>query len=432
MVARRCDLHARRGRAFGAIAQWRSAKQEFESAIQYLDANATELRCDLLLWLAEATIYLSGEIVSVSNMASDALRLAEQFTQRSDLIANAIRIIGQCKFSSGDLEGSMVQHSRAIELAPGRPTMSYAFGTLGLYLLGRSEEAVHLGRKAADIARTAHDTLFTMFSLPHLATSLSAAGQYMQAREVFAEAREFGRRYGVIGPLARVISFEAGMHLSVFDFEGAEARQREARAMAAGANFALPLISSGIDLLLTLARIGNPGAAEGLLKDTTAAAAVHPLHRGIFRVRLSQARAELALAGQDQNLAIEEAATAAEQSRELGRPKYEALALITRARALGELHRTHEAAANARRAILFARRTGDPALLLSALDVLLTLDGDDALLAEARSLVGSITGALATADETMRSRFVTSQIVRRIQSHSSLAQPKERTGYASP
>ena len=106
--------------------------------------------------------------------------------------------------------------------------------------------------------------------------------------------------------------------------------------------------------------------------------------------------------------------------------------MITSARALGELHRTHEGAANARRAIAFARRTGDPALLLSALDVLLALDGDDALLAEARTLIGSITGALATADETMRSRFVTSETVRRIQAHSSLAQPKERSGRATP
>ena len=136
----------------------------------------------------------------------------------------------------------------------------------------------------------------------------------------------FGRNYGVIGPLARVISFEAGMHLSVFDFEGAEALQREARAMAAGAESPLPLISSGIDLLLTLARTGNPGAAEGLLKDTTEAAVAHPFHRGLWQVRLSQARAELALARQDRSLAIEEAATAAVESRALGRPKYGALA----------------------------------------------------------------------------------------------------------
>jgi serine/threonine protein kinase/tetratricopeptide (TPR) repeat protein len=414
---RRCAIHARRGRAFGAVAQWRLAKQEFESALRYLDANAIELRCEMLLGIADASIWLGGEITSVSNIASDALRLAEQLAQRSDLVVEAMRIIGQCKLASGDLKGSAVQHSRAIELAPGRPTMSYAFETLCLYLLGRSQEAVHLGRRAADIARAAHDTLFTMNTLPHLAISLSAAGEYVQAREVFAEARLFGREYGVVGPLARVISFEAGMHLSVFDFEGAEALQREALEMAAGAEFPMARISSRIDLLLTLARTGRPGAAEGLLKETTADAVAHPFHQGLWRARISQARAELSFARQDRSRAIEEAATAAAQSRALGRPKYEALAFITSARALGELQRTHEAAAEARRAIASARRTADPALLLSTLDVLLGLDGDDTLLAEARALITSITAALARVDEAMRSHFVTSETVRRIQTY---------------
>jgi hypothetical protein len=54
-------------------------------------------------------------------------------------------------------------------------------------------------------------------------------------------------------------------------------------------------------------------------------------------------------------------------------------------------------------------------LLLAALDVQLALDGDDTLLGEARTLISSITAGLAKADETMRSRFVASETVRRIQ-----------------
>jgi tetratricopeptide (TPR) repeat protein len=431
-AAARRGLHARRGRAFTAIGQWRFARLEFESALGYLDSIAIEERCELLLGMAYAAMWLGGEVASVIDTASEALLLAEQLPGRSDLVADAMSTISQCKIFSGDLEGSIVQSSRARELAPGVAIMPYAFGTLSLHLAGRSGEALALGRKAAEIARSAHNTLFTMFSLPHFATSLAAVGEYAQALQVFAEARAFGRKYGVIGPLARVIAFEAGMHLSLFDFAGAEALQREAREMAAGADFAPAFISSAIDLLFTFARTGQPGAAEALLKDTAHAAAAHPWHRGLWGVRMSQARAELSLARQDRSLAIEEAATAAVQSRALGRPKYEALALITSARALGELHRTHQAAANARRAIAFARRTGDPALLLSALDVLLALDGDDPLLAEALTLISNITAALKTADETLQSRFAASETVRRIQTHSSLARSKERSGHATP
>lgn len=423
-VAKRRELHARRGRAFTAIGQWRLAKPEFEAALRYLDPDAIEERCELLLGMAYAAFWLGGNVASIIDIASEAHRLAEQLPGRSDLAANAMSTISQCKIFSGDLEGSIALSARARELAPGVAIGPYAWGTLSLYLAGRSEEALNLGRKAAEIARSAHNTLFTMFALPHFATSLAAVGDYAQAVQVFAEARAFGRKYGVIGPLARVIAFEAGMHLSLFDFAGAEALQREAREMAAAADLVPAFISSGIDLLFTLARTSRPGAAEALLKDTARAAAEHPGHWGLWAVRVAQARAELSLARQDRSLAVEEAAMAARQSRALGRAKYEALAFITSARALGELDRTHEAAANARRAIALARRTADPALLLSALATLLALDGDDALLAEARALTGHITAALATSDETMQSRFVTSETVRRIQPLSSPATPK--------
>ena len=148
-----------------------------------------------------------------------------------------------------------------------------------------------------------------------------------------------------------------------------------------------------VDLLLTFGAHRKPRRRREAFEGYCSGRGRTPLASGHLASAAVAARAELALARQDRSLAIEEAATAAVESRALGRPKYGALALITSARALGELHRTHEGAANARRAIAFARRTGDPALLLSALDVLLAVDGDDASLAEARTLVNGITAA---------------------------------------
>jgi len=57
-------------------------------------------------------------------------------------------------------------------------------------------------------------------------------------------------------------------------------------------------------------------------------------------------------------------------------------------------------------------QTADPALLLQAIDTLLTLDGDDPLAAEARALSDRILAALP--DETMRRRFTKSETVQRI------------------
>ena len=87
--------------------------------------------------------------------------------------------------------------------------------------------------------------------------------------------------------------------------------------------------------------------------------------------------------------------------------------MITAARALQGLGRTHEAIADARRAIDVARATADPALLLQAMDMQLTLDGDDQLAAEARALNSRILAALP--NDTMRRRFRESEVSQRIQ-----------------
>jgi hypothetical protein len=90
---------------------------------------------------------------------------------------------------------------------------------------------------------------------------------------VFHEARTFGRKYGAIPMLARATAMAAGLHLTLFDFEGAEALQSEACELAHGLGFIPPIISAGIDSLLTFARLHDPGRAERLLEETAAAAA---------------------------------------------------------------------------------------------------------------------------------------------------------------
>ena len=84
-----------------------------------------------------------------------------------------------------------------------------------------------------------------MFTLPHLATSLSGAGEYVQACEVFAEARVFGRKYGVIGPLARVFPSKPACILSSSILKERRRFRGKRGQLAAGAECALPFISSG-------------------------------------------------------------------------------------------------------------------------------------------------------------------------------------------
>jgi hypothetical protein len=177
--------------------------------------------------------------------------------------------------------------------------------------------------------------------------------------------------------------------------------------------FVPPIVSSGIDALLTFARLHEPGRAERLLEETAAAAAsTAGWHQWLWQLRLTQARAELALARDALDEAIATATDSIEQSRARGRPKYEALGLITRARGLHALARTRDAISDAKTALNVADRTGDPALLLLALDALIGLDGTDELATRARAVTDCIYDGLP--NEVMRRCFNESETMRRI------------------
>jgi DNA-binding winged helix-turn-helix (wHTH) protein/tetratricopeptide (TPR) repeat protein len=408
---RRVDLHTRRASSFGALGQWTLEVRELKAALHHLDPQQIERRCELVLALARAW-FLLLDVRPVEQYATDALQLAERL-QRPDLAANATAWLARCRQANGDLGTAIDMDRRAMSMAPGVMTAAHTMGPLTLYLAGRSTEALTLAAAAADSARSSRDTTFIMYSLTHLGLNLAAVGRYAEATKVFHEARTFGRKYGAIPMLARATAMAAGLHLTLFDFEGAEALQSEACELARGVGFIPPIVSAGIDSLLTFARLHDPGRAERLLEET-AAAAVNTAgwHQWLWQLRLTQARAELALARDVVDEAIATATDSIEQSRARGRPKYAALGLITRARGLHALARTRDAIADAKTAVSVADRTGDPALLLLALDALIGLDGTDELANRARAVTDRIYDSLP--DEVMRRCFTKSEVVQRI------------------
>ena len=296
--AAHADLHhaarARlcRSRTVGACRSWRSSRRFI-----HLDPQDIERHCELVLGMASASFWLLLDIPLVHRLATEALALAEQLPDRADLAADATAWAARATLVSGDPTGAIDLDLRAIARARGRRTVAHAFAPLSFYLAGRAGEAVTLATEAADMARSSRDATFTMYALSHFGLILGNVGRYGDAAKVFDEVQQFGRRYGTLSLVARATSMTAGFHLSVFDFEGAEALQLEARDLALRVGFHPPFVSSGIDLLLTYARSHTPGRADGLLQDTAASAATNAgWHEGLWRVRLSQARAELALA----------------------------------------------------------------------------------------------------------------------------------------
>jgi tetratricopeptide (TPR) repeat protein len=166
------------------------------------------------------------------------------------------------------------------------------------------------------------------------------------------------------------------------------------------------VISAGLDLMVNFARRHEVGRAEALIDEIAEIAQkTTGWHGWLWKIRLSEARAEIALARGDFADALQWSRVAIEESRQRGRVKYEVVGLGTRAAALHGLGRTREAIRDLQTAVPLARRVGDPAQFLRAASGLLALDGDDALASEASAATARIARALP--DARMQSAVLT-------------------------
>jgi hypothetical protein len=133
-----------------------------------------------------------------------------------------------------------------------------------------------------------------------------------------------------------------------------------------------------------------------------AAKGAHGEHGWLWRLRLAQARAEIALARRGWEEGLRHAEEALTQSRRHGRVKYQVAGLKARAEALMCLNRHREALSDLRAAMRLTRPVGDPAMIVRAAVPLLALDGDDTLLAEARAAARRIAAELRDAETQAR------------------------------
>jgi len=400
----RFDLHFRRARSFSQAGKWESAKKDLELAIGFTGIHDKGELSEVYVRLAEASFW-NLDISGVRHYAGEGLRLADM-SGRVDLSADALAWKASAQAADGDVAGAIRSDQRAVARAGGVRSFALARAPLTLYWAGQMEEAAKQASQAVEFARHSGDAAFLLYALQHQGLSLTGLGEYDRAVCVFEEACMFGRRCGALPLLARAMSMSVAPFLSLGDLEGARTRALEARELAHRVDFEPPLVSAGIDLLIINARFHEPGRSEALLDETRAAVEqAGGWHAWKWRLRLAQAQAELALERHSWKEAIAAASRVVTQSRSYGRPKYEALGLATRARAVGRLGLL-TASRDALASIEVARRLGDPAVLLECLSVMLEVDGSDELLSEAQQLVRRIAGLISR--QTVRSRFLAS------------------------
>jgi class 3 adenylate cyclase/tetratricopeptide (TPR) repeat protein len=411
------DLLGKRGAALVAIGRWPEARQDLEKALTGLAPHSERLG-EVFRDLSSACLWMSDG--GGQEHAQAALAIAEQ-TGRESLAVEALALIGFAGHTGeGDLFKAWDHYRLSLERGRGRFASTQAYAPHTLYMLGRYEQGAALAEELVR-AFEGKDALAIMQALPHLGLNLAASGRYREAALAFERARQCGREYESWALLARSISMSSGYRFDLFDFAGAEHLAEEARDLAEKAGFQSAVLSAGIDLLFNYVHRGDLGRAETSLPEVQAAVdASANWHRWLFRLRLAQVQAELALGKGEFQSALEMAQERiATQDR--GRIKYEVLARIVKARALHGLGQSKQAALELRTALDQARNVKDPTLLLRVAGALLEIAGDDELLRESNHTVDQVRAALT--DDGLRQCFEaadTVKMVRRLRGTSNL------------
>jgi tetratricopeptide (TPR) repeat protein len=296
-----------------------------------------------------------------------------------------------------------------VELAPRAST----WHTLMLYWTGQPAEAAERGLIALHAARRRNDVGATIQAQMVAGLALASNGRYAEAIGLFAEAARFGREHGAESLVARGLAFSVGFHLDIFDYQGAEALAADARVFGRSSGYGPAVFNPGIDLLFAFARTQRPGEAEPIALEVEEAIAQTPgFHGWLWQMRLTAARAQLALARRDWASALRFADEAVAQAHAKRRVKYEALRLACRSRVLVARGRTKAAIAPLRRGVELVRPVGDPAMFLRAATALLDVDGNDALAEEARVAAERMLQELP--DPKLRATFAAAEPVRRL------------------
>ena len=394
-------LRLRRSRALRTISVWPEAERELAAALATLAPEQVEPRIQALLDRAEVAHWQYSE-PGLRRYATEALTLAER-VGRDDLAAQALCRLALADSSTGAVRTAVQQYERAFQRAGEAHIMTLVTGVeysgLNLYWLGEYSAAIERSRWAIELALQSHETTYAARALANLGLGLTGSGQYREAFAAFDEARQFARDHRIGQWAARSTAMCGGAHLEVFDFAGAEALAEEAFALGQSLNWPQATTSAGIDLLLNFARRQEVGRVEGLLPQIAATAArAEGEHGWLWRLRLAQARAEIALACGVWNEARHWAEEVITESRARGRIKYAVAGLQARGQALAAQGQTRSAIASLQRAVAQARPVGDPAMLLRSAAALLAVEGNDALLAEARAEAARIVAALPTAE----------------------------------
>ena len=151
--SRVAHLATRRGEAFAAVGQWAQAREAFEAALEAMDPQSREQRCNIVLALAIVAFW-QLDLAYMRRLADEGSDLARQ-TGRRDLEAKGIAWLARDRQAAGELAEAIALDRQALDCEKGVRTVALCHAPLTLYLAGRSTEAVDMGRHVVRAAREA-------------------------------------------------------------------------------------------------------------------------------------------------------------------------------------------------------------------------------------------------------------------------------------
>jgi tetratricopeptide (TPR) repeat protein len=369
-----------RGAAAMGLGDWAHAPAELRAALAVLPKPTDAHEVELHLKLSRASFFAYDVPALRQHVAAAAARVDD--LGRPDLRGEVSAAQGLCEQVEGNLKAAAAQYAVARAEARGAYVATEAQLLMTPFWLGHFGEAVERGRAFVERAQSERDVYAWMVALPQIGLALAAMGRYAEAQAVFDEAREVGTRYDTLPLVARALAMSVGYRQDIFDFAGADAIATEALELALSVNYPATAVSMLVDRLVTAARIGDVARAERELPEATARVATtegQGWHGWLFKMRLTAARAEIAVAKADWEAALAAASDVVAQSGRFGRAKYMAIGRSISGRASLALGRTDEGIVELRSALDLATRMEAPALVLRAAEPLLEVVGDDSL-----------------------------------------------------
>ncbi|MEP7225517.1 MAG: AAA family ATPase, partial [Actinomycetota bacterium] len=356
----------RQQRAFARV-----ALGDFELAAEELGELLPELegteRLEALLARGRAT-HWSEQDTETIEMAEQALELAEQLTDK-EAVPAALALLSQghqMRGAEGDLDRAVELGERALaEWVPGaRPVdLSEALNLYcdTTYWTGRYERSAALSRMGRDLAADIRGAEMLLRSGGGEALALAGLGRHEEAiriwDDLFEVARELGRNTRVL------LNYSALAYREIFDLDEARKRSEEALELSSGMAFSMPRSFARSDLIFTDLLAGEVGAAQAawpeMWRDAEHSTA---WTTWLIYGRLAAARAEIALAAESTESAIDWARRTIEITTRTRRRKYEARGRTILGEALARVDRREEALEELRRAVAIADElVGPPA-----------------------------------------------------------------------